>query len=136
MSTPSVSPYGKQHGRPHSQHGFVDRSSVGRTFRSIGSFLALIFLAAGVYLLQEELTDPLRAEAVGLIAGAFVIALATMLTYFIFLPRSKFRDGSARRRVASGAQQRQSPMQPARVSRREVAETVTTGLQRGEAHQA
>ena len=65
------------------------RASVARTFGGLGSFLAVIFLGGGIYLLQESFTDPLRAQAVGLIAGAFTIALATILIYFIFTPRKR-----------------------------------------------
>ena len=65
------------------------RAGVARTFGGLGSFLAVIFLGAGIYLLQESFTDPLQAQAVGLIAGAFIIALATILIYFIFTPRKR-----------------------------------------------
>ena len=65
------------------------RAGVARTFGGLGSFLAVIFIGAGIYLLQESFTDPLQAQAVGLIAGAFIIALATILIYFIFTPRKR-----------------------------------------------
>jgi hypothetical protein len=39
----------------------------------------------------------LRAQAVGLIAGAFIIALATILIYFIFTPRKRFQGDEPRR---------------------------------------
>ena len=65
------------------------RAGAARTFGGLGSFLAVIFLGGGIYLLQESFTDPLRAQAVGLIAGAFIIALATILIYFIFTPRNR-----------------------------------------------
>jgi len=55
----------------------------------------VIFLGAGIYLLQESFTDPLRAQAVGLIAGAFIIALATILIYFIFTPRKRFQGDAS-----------------------------------------
>jgi hypothetical protein len=63
----------------------------------LGSFLAVIFLGGGVYLLQESFTDPLRAQAVGLIAGAFIIALATILIYFIFTPGKRSQSDKVRR---------------------------------------
>ena len=37
------------------------RAGVARTFGGLGSFLAVIFLGSGIYLLQESFTDPLRA---------------------------------------------------------------------------
>jgi hypothetical protein len=69
----------------------VARAGVARTFGGLGGFLALVFLGAGIYLLQEALGDPVRAQAVGLIAGAFIIALSTILLYFIFSPRPGYR---------------------------------------------
>jgi hypothetical protein len=68
------------------------RTGLARTFGGLGSFLAGIFLGARIYLLQELFTDPLQTEAVGLIAGAFIIALATILIYFIFTPRKRFQS--------------------------------------------
>jgi uncharacterized membrane protein SirB2 len=76
---------------------------VARTFGGLGSFLAVIFLGSGIYLLQESFTDPLRAQAVGLIA-AFIIALATILIYFIFTPRKRFEaEKSSRSGAHPGA---------------------------------
>jgi len=69
---------------------FCRSGPASRTFGGLGSFLAVIFLGSGIYLLQESFTDPLRAQAVGLIAGAFIIALASILIYFIFTPRKRF----------------------------------------------
>jgi hypothetical protein len=57
-----------------------------------------MFLGAGVYLL------PLRAQAVGLIAGAFVLALATMMLYFIFSSRPAHRRRKTHRRARSTPQ--------------------------------
>ena len=51
---------------------------------------------SGIYLLQEALGDPVRAQAVGLIAGAFIIALSTILLYFIFSPRPGYRRSKVR----------------------------------------
>src|SRR6202163_4883824 len=95
----------------HARNIFVARSGIARTFGGLGSFLAIIFLGSGVYLLQESFTDPLQAQAVGLIAGAFIIALATILIYFIFTP-SKRLQGDKARRIESHTQAH-SPVPPA-----------------------
>jgi hypothetical protein len=87
--------YNFPYARPNS--ALIVRAGVARTFGSLGGFAAALFLGGGIYLLQEALSDPLRAQAVGLIAGAFIIALATMLIYFIFSPRSKFKRSKGRR---------------------------------------
>ena len=76
------------------------RAGVARTFGGLGSLLAVIFLGSGIYLLQESFTDPLRAQAVGSIAGAFIIALATILIYFIFTPRKRFETEKSHRTQA------------------------------------
>jgi hypothetical protein len=91
----------KQHAETRGQvrHVLIVRSGVARAFGTLGVFAAAIFLGAGIYLLQDALTDPLRAEAVGLVAGAFVIALATILIYFIFAPRAKLQGMKSRRRA-------------------------------------
>ena len=93
----TTSPRSRYHypaGRPTS--ALSARAGVARTFGSLGGFLATLFLGGGIYLLQEALNDPLRAEAIGLISGAFIIALATMLIYFIFAPRNKMKRHKAR----------------------------------------
>jgi len=51
------------------RNALLAQSGIARTFGGLGSFLAVIFLGGGIYLLQESFTDPLRAQAVGLIAG-------------------------------------------------------------------
>jgi uncharacterized membrane protein YbhN (UPF0104 family) len=76
---------------------FLLRAGIARTFGGLGSFLAVIFLGGGIYLLQESFTDPLRAQALGLIAGAFIMALATILIYFIFTPRKRLLSEKVRR---------------------------------------
>jgi len=79
------------------RNALLARAGIARTFGGLGSFLAIIFLGGGIYLLQESFTDPLRAQAVGLITGAFIIALATMLIYFIFTPRKRSHNEKADR---------------------------------------
>lgn len=86
----------------------VARAGVARTFGGLGGFLAIMFLGAGVYLLQEAISDPLRAQAVGLIAGAFILALATMMLYFIFSSRPGYRRRKAHRRGRSTSPQRRA----------------------------
>src|ERR1700692_47870 len=78
------------------RNALLARAGIARTFGGLGSFLAVIFLGAGIYLLQESFTDPLQAQAVGLIAGEFIIALATILIYFIFTPGKRFQSARAR----------------------------------------
>ena len=100
------------------------RAGVARTFGGLGSFLAVIFLGSGIYLLQESFTDPLRAQAVGLIAGAFIIALATILIYFIFTPRKRFETEKSRRTQEHTPAVSASPLAPAKESAKSLASTI------------
>jgi hypothetical protein len=74
----------------------IVRAGLARTFGSLGSFTAILFLGAGIYLLRESFADPLTAQSVGVISGAVVIALATMLIYFLVSPRARSRGRKAR----------------------------------------
>jgi hypothetical protein len=78
------------------RNALLARTGLARTLGGLGSFLAVIFLGVGVYLLPESFADPLQAQAVGLIAGAFIIALASILIYFIFSPQKGLQRGQAR----------------------------------------
>lgn len=97
-STPCDDPSGRN------RSSMVARAGVARTFGGLGGFLAIMFLGAGVYLLQEAFSDPLRAQAAGLIAGAFILALATMMLYFIFSSRPAHRRRKTHRRARSTPQ--------------------------------
>jgi hypothetical protein len=79
----------------------IVRAGLARTFGSLGSFTATVFLGAGIYLLREAFADPLTAQSVGVISGAVVIALATMLIYFLVSPRAQSRSRKARRQSAA-----------------------------------
>jgi hypothetical protein len=79
----------------------IFRAGLTGVFSGLGAFLAVLFLGVGIYLLQEAVVDPLRAQSVGLLAGAFILALATMLIYFIFSPLAKSRSAKSRYRAHS-----------------------------------
>jgi hypothetical protein len=63
--------------------------------------VALLFLGVGIYLMQEAVVDPLSAQPVTLVAGAFALAVATMLIYFVFSSLAKSRSGKSRYRAYS-----------------------------------
>jgi len=112
------------------QECLLARAGLARTFGGLGSFLAVIFLGTGIYLLQESFTDPLRAQAVGLIAGAFIIALATILIYFIFTPRKKFQSEKAHRShsqtPAHSLVMTPSPLAPPKETAKNLASTIAS----------
>lgn len=71
-----------RHGKP-----LVIRGGLARTFGSLVSFLAAVFLLFGFYLLADAFEHPLSAEAVAVLAGALSIALAVILFYYLLKPR-------------------------------------------------
>jgi hypothetical protein len=73
---------GRHHTRP-----LIVRAGIARTFGSLGFVLALIFFGAGTYFLQEVLSNPSGDQSAGLLTGAFNIALAVTLIYYIFVLR-------------------------------------------------
>jgi hypothetical protein len=120
----------RSHSSARARNVLLVRAGVARTFGGLGSFLAVIFLGSGIYLLQESFTDPLRAQAVGLIAGAFIIALATILIYFIFTPRKRLQSGKVHNieahapvhlLVATG-----STLEPPKENAKRLANTIAT----------
>jgi uncharacterized membrane protein YbhN (UPF0104 family) len=79
----------------------IFRAGITSVFSSLGGFLALLLLGVGIYLLQEAVVDPLSAQPITLVAGAFVMAVASMLIYFIFSSLAKSRSGRSRYRAHS-----------------------------------
>jgi hypothetical protein len=71
----------------HSVKPLVIRGGVVRTFGSLATFLAMLFLLLGSYLLGDALEHPLAAQAVAVLAAAFSITLAAILLYFLLKPR-------------------------------------------------
>ena len=78
----------------HSSHtrpsrSLVVRGSLARTFGGLACFLALTFLFVGGYILEDALANPIEAQAAAVIAGAFTIALATILLFYVIKPRNR-----------------------------------------------
>ena len=65
------------------------RGGLARTFGGLATFLVLTFLGSGIYILEDAFANPLAAEGAGLIFGAFIIALATILLYYLVRPRGE-----------------------------------------------
>lgn len=62
------------------------RGGLARTFGGLVSFLAVTFLCSGIYILEDAFANPLAAQAAALIAAAFIIALATILLFYLIKP--------------------------------------------------
>jgi len=84
----------------HHVKPLVIRGGLARTFGSLVSFLAVLFLFFGLYLLGDAFEHPLDAQAAGVLAAAFSITLSAILLYFLLKPRHAQRPRTARFRRA------------------------------------
>jgi hypothetical protein len=62
------------------------RGGLVRTFGGLATFLVVIFLCSGIYILEDLFANPIAAQAAALISGAFVIALGTILLFYLLRP--------------------------------------------------
>ena len=69
----------------------VVRGGLVRTFGSLASFLVVIFLCGGLYILEDAFANPLDAGAAAVISAAFIITLAAMLLFFLIKPGKRPR---------------------------------------------
>jgi hypothetical protein len=84
----------------HDVKPLVIRGGLARTFGSLVSFLAVLFLFFGLYLLGDAFEHPLAAQAVAVLAAAFSITLASILLYFLCKPKHSKRPRTTRFRRA------------------------------------
>jgi len=84
----------------HHVKPLVIRGGLARTSGSLVSFLAVLFLFFGVYLLGGRRIHPLETHAAGVLAAAFSITLAAILFYFLLKPRHAQRSRTTRFRRA------------------------------------
>lgn len=64
------------------------RGGLVRTFGGLASFLVVTFLCAGIYILEDAVANPLAAQAAALIFGAFIIAVAAILLFYLLRPEN------------------------------------------------
>jgi hypothetical protein len=83
------------------------RGGLARTFGGLVSFLAVTFLCTGIYILDDAFANPLAAQAVALVGAAFIIALATILLFYLFKPKSRASKTVARESHRSSSRPRQ-----------------------------
>lgn len=79
----------------HHAKPLVIRGGLARTFGSLVSFLAAVFLFGGLYLLADAFLHPLDAYGGEIVAAAFSIALAAILFYYLLRPRHGAGTGEA-----------------------------------------
>lgn len=81
---------------PRQRKPLVIRGGLARTFGGLASFVALLFLLVGMYLLQDAFEHPLDAAAAAVLAAALSIALAIILLFYLLKPRHGKRERAAR----------------------------------------
>jgi len=67
----------------------VIRGGLARTFGSLVSFLAILFLLCGLYLVEDAFEHPLNAQAAGVLAAAFSFTVAAILFYYLLKPKPR-----------------------------------------------
>lgn len=87
-----------RHSRRNSHGSLASRGRPARTFGGLLAFAAALFLCCGVYLIAEPLIHPLTAHDAGVIVGAFTLALAAILLFYLVKP------GASRRRTSAAPQ--------------------------------
>lgn len=70
-------------------HSLAARGQFLNNFKGLGVSLAAVLLAAGGYLLAEQLAAPDQDETAGLLVSAFLIATAVTLLYSLLHPAPK-----------------------------------------------
>jgi hypothetical protein len=65
----------------HPERALVVRGRAIRTFGGLAIVLALGLLCLGVYLIEDEFSNPLASQSIGLFTAAFVLATAMTLLY-------------------------------------------------------
>lgn len=67
----------------------VVRGSLPRTFLGLGMFMEAGLISCGSYLLAEAILQPLEAGTLSVVGGALILALATMLLFYLAWPAHK-----------------------------------------------
>ena len=67
----------------------VVRASLPRTFWSLGAFVEFGLIFCGIYLLAEASLKPLEADQASIIGAGVMLALASVLLFFMIRPHRK-----------------------------------------------
>src|SRR5208337_204008 len=73
----------------HYKTPLVVRASLPRTFWSLGAFVEFGLLFCGVYLLVEVSLKPLEADLVSIMSAGVILALASVLLFYMVRPQRK-----------------------------------------------
>jgi len=67
----------------------VVRGSLPRTFWSLGAFVELGLFSCGFYLLAEVSLEPLEADGVSILGAGVILALASVLLFYMIRPHRR-----------------------------------------------
>jgi len=67
----------------------VVRAGLPRTFWSLGAFVELGLFSCGFYLLAEASLEPLEADEVSILGAGLILALASVLLFYMIRPHRK-----------------------------------------------
>ncbi|MGA2300707.1 MAG: hypothetical protein ABSG77_08430 [Candidatus Acidiferrum sp.] len=73
----------------HYKTPLVVRASLPRTFWSLGAFVEFGLLFCGIYLLAEASLKPLEADLASILSASVILALASVLLFYMVRPRRK-----------------------------------------------
>jgi len=111
--------YSRRRSRSHRSKPLVVRAGLTRTFGGLATFLAVLFLIAGLYILNDALSNPVQAQAGAMIAGAFSIALATILFFYLLKPTSCLRSVAVHHRSGMRSSEERMAFRDASLMERE-----------------
>jgi hypothetical protein len=74
---------------PASRRSLSARGQLLITFAGLGFCVAFALLALGGYLIQQEFENPVKAQSIGLLLAALLIATAITLLYCLLHPSRK-----------------------------------------------
>jgi hypothetical protein len=70
----------------HAYRRLMIRGRLTRTFGGLAAFLAVIFLLSGIYILRDMFQNSITDSAAPVLAAAFLIALASLLSFYLLKP--------------------------------------------------
>lgn len=73
----------------HYKTPLAARASLPRTFWSLGAFVEFGLIFCGVYLLAEAGLKPLEADQASIISAGVILALASVLLFYMIHPRRR-----------------------------------------------
>jgi hypothetical protein len=84
---------------PRGRKSLAAQGGLIETFGGLTAWLALTLLCFGAYLIYEQFRNPLDAQFLGILAAAFLLAIAVILFYYLFHSASRANHEHVHRRA-------------------------------------